>query len=275
MNDDTETPRYGLRHALYMAFYSREFYLDVEKRWRGRTIALGFVICALLAVDFGARTVIGFSRNLIPDADIAAKSLPDVEAKNGLIEGQTTEPLVVKNPAKDSNLLVVDLSGELKTVGEAKSKYLLTREMLYVKDDEEKDGAGQQEWPVSTFQMNWKVRPTELPGLARQFSYGITALIVFAIMAIMPTILFLNAALIAGIAKACRSPRTFWEMVRLCIASVVPAVVIGLFIDPPLALLGIPEGFADGITRLIGLVYLFYAFKITKPMPAAEAKIAR
>lgn len=275
MNDETEKPHYGLRHALYMAFYSREFYLDVEKRWRGRTIALGFVICALLAVDFGSRTLIGFSRNLIPDADIAAKSLPDVEAKNGRIEGQTTAPVVVKNPANNSNLLVVDLSGDFKTVGEAKSKYLLTREMLYVKDDEKKDGAGQQEWPVSTFKMDWKVRPTELPGLARQFAYGITALIVFAIMALMPTILFLNAALISGIVKACRSPRTFWESMRLCVASVVPAVVVGLLIDPILASFGVSEVLADNFTRVVGLVYLIYAFKITRPMPLAEAKIAR
>ncbi|MBY0551025.1 MAG: DUF1189 domain-containing protein [Candidatus Obscuribacterales bacterium] len=275
MNDEADKPRYGLRDALYMSFYSREFYLDVEKRWRGRTIALGFLICALLAVDFGARTLIGFSRNLIHDADIAAKSLPDIEAKNGRIEGQTTAPVVVKDPANDSNLMVVDLSGSLKTVGEAKSKYLLTSEMLYVKDDEEKDGAGQQEWPVNTFQVDWKVRPTELPGLARQFAYGITALIVFAIMAVMPTILFLNAALISGIVKACRSPRTFWESVRLCVASVVPAVVVGLLLDPILALVGVPEALADNFTRVVGLVYLIYAFKITRPMAAAEAKIAR
>lgn len=269
MNEQTDKPRYGLIDALTKSFYSKDFYLDVAHRWRGKTIALGFILCALLAVDYGVRTMIGFSRNLIRDADIAARSIPDIEAKRGRIDGQSSAPVVITDPANNTNLLVIDLQNNLTSVAQAKSKYLLTKDRFYVKDDS--DNEGQQDWDLNTFATDWKIRPVELPSLARQFAYAVSAIVAVALIVIMPTILLVNAAIIAGVVKLFRGQRTFWESVRLAVASVVPAAILGLLVDPFCALAGVADSVPDNAIRLVGLIYLFYAFKVTRKQPSTPA----
>lgn len=223
------------------------------------------------------RFLIQFSLNQIRDAEIVSKHLPPLDVAQGRVQGVISGPLVVHDPKTGKPLFVMDLSEEAeKSVVAKKAKYVLTKENFFIADEDSETGdegeAKKEEWPLNFFAQDWKMKPEELPGLARQYAYIFSALLFVFVSVVMPVVLLVNATVIAGIAKLFRSKRDFWEMVRLSVASVTPAVVISLVVDPICAFNGVNDQLPDTLTRLIGLAYLVFAFRSTRPDLEAEQK---
>lgn len=143
-----EPPLYRYWQGLYLAFYSRPFYVDVVKRWHGLGLIYMLLLTAILSIPFSVRVVGDFSTFFSEKVLFPIKNLPPFEIKNGEVVSSSDMPHLVRNPQGDI-IAAVDTSGEITMDGHYPALQLLvTKDALVYR------------FPPPTFFMNKTETPS-------------------------------------------------------------------------------------------------------------------
>jgi hypothetical protein len=221
--------QYGFLSAFYKSFYSAALYRDVKERWGFETVAYLLMVlasCWVLTVFNiqGAldRGFAWFSTEILPQ-------LPPITIKNGQVITPKNRPYLIKNLHTKETLILIDTSGQYRTLVQSRSRVLLTKTMLsYVMDAKE----GKLRKLPDTLNIHFV--PTEfkiMAGHIIQWSWVVLFPLLLALsfiyrllQVLLYTILGKLLAWVANVPLHCTS------ILKLTIVSLTPAIVIGTFL---------------------------------------------
>jgi hypothetical protein len=107
-----DTPVYSYLSALYKAFYSRQLYIDVGKRWKGFGFLYLFFLLAILMLPLSVKIAGNFKRAFQNEIVEPLAALPILYIQNGKLSIEQPVPFVIKNRRKE-DVLIVDTSGKI------------------------------------------------------------------------------------------------------------------------------------------------------------------
>ncbi|MDP3267565.1 MAG: DUF1189 family protein [Legionella sp.] len=129
-----DAPVYRYWEALYMAFYSRNLFIDVGKRWKGFGLLYLLLLIAVLSIPFSLRLISDFNTTFNEQLINPLMQLPTVYVQKGQVTFDHPMPYLIKNN-KDQVVLIVDTTGQIQTID---ARYpnlsiLITKDRIYYK----------------------------------------------------------------------------------------------------------------------------------------------
>lgn len=106
------TPVYGLWQALYLCFYSKRFYIDVAKRWKGYGIRYLILMIALWSIPMAIKMGLGFNEIFEQQLIQPLSIIPTIYIQNGEASFDKPMPYMIKNK-KGEVVLLVDTTDKI------------------------------------------------------------------------------------------------------------------------------------------------------------------
>lgn len=96
-----DKPIFRYRNAWYMAFYSRRFYVDVCKRWRGLGVGYFLVLMLIASIPLSLRIVYDFNQYFNEQLIEPFYHLPNIYMQNGQMSIDEPMPYLIRNSHQD------------------------------------------------------------------------------------------------------------------------------------------------------------------------------
>jgi hypothetical protein len=119
--------------AWLLSFYSKEFYQTVGQSWRGTGLVYLFIllmVCLAISAIQMQKYVDYLVNNFAPA--VLAK-LPAIEIKQGILSTQANMPYVIKHDKTNERLVVIDTTGKINSLTQAKARMLITDKVVFYK----------------------------------------------------------------------------------------------------------------------------------------------
>jgi hypothetical protein len=262
--------RYSLLHAFWMSFFSRDFYRDVGRQWKG----IGFVYLMLLLAILWVPTTLKFHNSahdfLTYKLPPVVAEIPTLTMKDGQLSIDTPMPYKIKENNQSTRFaLVVDTTGQYKTLDQAKTDILIMKTKAIARDrdtGEVKELVYKEVEPLQNLHLTSQMMLDFLDEhqdtyllMACFAIYGL-GLVASLIYRLVQVVVF---ALVAG--AFCRNrekyPLSFADLCRVVSIAITPAVILGtiagvLSLDVPLL-----------VYLVISIVYITFGIKACKEAP--------
>ena len=241
-------------YALYLSFYSRPFYQNVARGWKGLCFGYLLFILCLFWIPEMSRTQSEVSEFLSAEAPKYIRQVPVITISQGTVSLKEQVPYYINVPEKKTPFAIIDPSGQIASLDKTSASLLLTRTQLIVKNSP----SGQ--------------RTFDLKGIAdltidqkMLYDWLETFIAIFPIV-LFPFVLFfsflshvLQALLSAWIgtlfAKKFHTDLDYKALIRLSAVSFTPAIIL----QSLHALFDISFPYRFTISFLVSLGYLYYA----------------
>lgn len=107
-----DQPFYRYWQALYLAFFSKTFYVDVAKRWRGCGFIYFFILIAIAVIPLSVRITLDFNYYINAQYFLPFQKMPILTIKNGEASFDGSMPYFIKNDAQ-AVIAIIDTTGEI------------------------------------------------------------------------------------------------------------------------------------------------------------------
>ena len=244
---------YSYIYSLYYSFYSRSFYQDVARAWKGLGFGyLLFVLC-ILWIPETSRIHSEVMEYISAEAPQYVKQVPVITIAKGKVSIKEPVPYFINVPEKNTPFAIIDPSGRTTSLDKTGASVLLTDSQLIIKNSSSKSRA------LDLTGVDLVVDQKVINGWLETFD-ELFPIILFPFV-LLSSFLFhvLQALLSAGIGtlfvKRFHTNINYKALVRLSAVSFTPAIAL----QTMHALLDIPFPFRTPISFLISLGYLYYA----------------
>ena len=247
--------RYSFFHAFVLAFFSKSFYQDVGRFWRGTGLAFMLVMLVLVWVPTMIKLHLGLAKFVAQDAPRLTKQIPAITISNGKVSTDVPTPYFINDPDTGAQLMIIDTTGQYETLDNTSAKVLLTKSKIM-----SHDAAQTRIYDLSSVQSFYVDRRIVEGWLAfsgRWFAllaYPIVLIFSFIFRALQMLVYALVGLLFARMLNANLGYKT---LMRLAAVSLTPILVLDLFLE--FVPLRIPLWWLLGICIALG--YLFLAVK--------------
>lgn len=267
-----DAPVFSYWRALYHAFYSRQLYVDVGKRWRGFGFLYLLLVVCLLSVPLATRVAGVYKQDINRQIVEPLLQMPTLYVQNGEISIDKPIPYVIKNK-KDQVVLLIDTSDKINSFGQQYPNLTILinkntisfrlPEMQIFQQQESARGSGT---PIvqrlgkevnTVFNGQQFVESSTIPSLIRVTQWMLYPLIGFVLCAffavIFPVIAFMGQ-IFSSVFFSFQI--TYKQACRLLIVSATPMILVlmsFLFIDYVFMGMGI---------LLVGILIAYYSFAL-------------
>lgn len=124
--------RYSTIHALYMSFFSKEFYRDVGGNWRGISFLYLFLILALSWIPMMFKLQAGLNDFIVDEAPKIIKQVPKIRIIKGEVKTDAEMPYFIRD-TDGKPLIAIDTTGSMNSLDGAEYKALLTKTKFIMK----------------------------------------------------------------------------------------------------------------------------------------------
>jgi len=125
--------RYGISRPLLLSFFSRSLYRDVGRNWKG----IGFLyLLVLLALSWVLvtihlhRMVSGLATVFSP---LLLEQIPTLTITEGVVSIREPQPYTIRYPLTDAPVVIIDTTGQTRSLEGTPAKALVTRNQVYVR----------------------------------------------------------------------------------------------------------------------------------------------
>lgn len=129
--------KFGITDPLYMAFYAREIYQDVARNWRG----MGLLYILSLVALFTIPPMVKFHNQLgtfvAAEAPAYIRQMPTLTIAKGKLSVPEKKPYSIADPTTNEITMVIDTTGEYRTLDQARSRILLTADQMLIRTGSE------------------------------------------------------------------------------------------------------------------------------------------
>lgn len=126
--------RYSFLHAFIFSFFSKSFYQDVARHWRGTGYLYIFIALLVLWIPSVIRVHLGFSRFADQQAPAFIKQIPRITIRKGELSTDVTTPYFIR--AEDGTpLVIIDTTGQYQSLDDTKAYVLLTKNKVLARDE--------------------------------------------------------------------------------------------------------------------------------------------
>jgi len=246
--------RYSILHAFVFSFFSKSFYQDVGRNWRGTGLLYLFILLLVVWIPTMIKMQIGFSRFVEQDSPRITQQIPRITIKNGEASTDVATPYFIKDE-KGEPIAIIDMTGEYQNLDDSPAFLLLTKTKLITRDQRKTSTYDLQ--PVGSFEMDragvegWLQTAKRLlvPVL-----FPIVLIVTFVLRAIQ---ILIYAAIGLLFAKMLDTSLSYKTLMRLAAVALTPVLLLNLLLE--FLPFSIPFWWLFG--TIIGLAYLFLAVK--------------
>lgn len=248
--------QFSVLQAPVMAFFSKDFYKDVAKRWKGSGFGALFLLLLILWTATCIKGYFVISQGLEnKSVNQLIDQLPTMDLNSGKLSIDKPCPYTVSIPAQEGTqsipLITFDTTGTIKSVDEANgSKALITADEFIVKKDDEV-----QTLPWSSIGSNFHASPKDIKEILKTF--GLVFLGVFWLCGLFIFIGHMILALIYGLIGMVmdRNKLGYGTCLRMATLSMTPVMIL----STALSISGLQIPFWPWLTIPICLGYLYFA----------------
>jgi hypothetical protein len=248
--------KYSLWQAVPHSFTSRDFYRDVAENWKGLGLSFLLISCPVAALTTALILTSSFFLELRP-LEAVSSQLPEIAVKDGRLVAPAT-PLRLVSASKTA--IVLDPTGQQTSARQADTKFLVSGKQFVINANG-KDTAVE----LGLFKRDWSLNGPQFVETLKQISLSFAG-VVFVISALIePLFKITGAAILAGLAKLIRAPRSFNEIMRLLLAITIPVSILSIPVQ--LALLFFKaqlHNLPNHICTFISLMYVVFAFRASR-----------
>lgn len=246
--------QYSYIHALYFSFYSKHFYQNIARNWKGLCFSYLLFILCLFWVPELSRMQTEVSEFLSAEAPKYVKQVPLITISKGIVSLKEQVPYFINVPEKNTPFAIIDTSGQTTSLDKTGAMVLLTKSQLIIKSSSSESRTFTLE-EIDHLILDQKTL----------YEWIETFIKIFPVI-LFPFILFfsflyhaIQVLLIAGIGrffvKRFRAELDFKALTRLSTVSFTPAIILQALH----AVLDIPFPYRATISFVITLGYLYYA----------------
>jgi hypothetical protein len=247
--------RYNYFHALVLSFFSKAFYQDVARRWRGTGLAYLLLLLALVWIPTVIRGHLGLADFVTNTAPGVTQQIPPITIANGKASADVPMPHVIKDPQSGATLAIIDTTDNADT-SDSTVPVVLTRTKFIMNKNERETRI----YDLSTIG-DFSVDREKIDGwLATAKSWFFPIFYPFAVLFsfIFRTIQILIYALIGILfTRLLNVNLDYKTLMRLAAVAITPVLILNLILE--FVRVRIPFSFLLGIA--LGLGYLFFAVK--------------
>lgn len=246
--------RYSYFHAFIFSFFSKSFYQDVARYWRGTGYLYIFIALLLLWIPSVIKMQRGFSRFADQEAPRFTQQIPRITIRKGEVSTDVTNPYFIK--ADDGKpLVIIDTTGQYQSLDDTEAFVLLTKNKVIARD--ERQTRIYDLSSVDSFDFD-RTRAESWLQTARTclvpVVFPLAVLFSFIFRAIQ---ILIYAAIGLLFARMLNANLSYLTLMRLAAVALTPVLLLSLLLEfLPFA---VPGRWLIGI--LIGLGYLFFAVR--------------
>ncbi len=128
-----DAPVYRYRQALYMAFYSRQLYVDVAKRWRGFCFLYLLLVIAIVSIPYSVHSILNFNHYMNDQIISPLEKIPPLHVQNGEVLFDKPMPYLIRNNSGDV-IIMIDTNDKVSGMDAnfPQLKMLIAKNKLYL-----------------------------------------------------------------------------------------------------------------------------------------------
>lgn len=246
--------QYSYIHSLYYAFYSKSFYQDVARNWKGLCFSYLLFILCLLWIPGISRMQSEVSEFLSTEAPKYVKQVPVITISQGNASIKEQAPYFINVPEKNSPFAIIDPSGQITSLDKTSALVLLTKSQLIIKNSSSQSRTFDLK-EIDHLTIDQKVIYGWLETFNTLFPFILFPFILLYSFLFHVIQVLLSAGIGSLFVKRFQSDLAYKALIRLSAVSFTPAIILQTFH----ALLDIPFPYRAPISFLISLGYLYYA----------------
>lgn len=249
--------RYLLFQALYLSFFSKDFYQDVRKNWKGTVFLYLLVLLALTWIPVMVSMHAGLSAFVDNEAPKYINQIPKITIIKGEVSLDRPAPYTIIVPDTKAPLVVIDPSGKITSLDQTPAFVLLTKTKFMTRQQNRAetriyDLSQIQSFTIEQEQVNgwvqafrkWFAFVAYPFALAFSYTYRIVQILLYAAIGM----LFVSTL---------KTSLDYMDVVRLTAVAITPAVIL----NTAHSLLNFHVPYFWLFCFLIAMGYLFFAVK--------------
>jgi len=245
--------QYSYIHALYFSFYSKSFYQNVAKNWKGLCFSYLLFILCLFWIPEVSRIQSELSGFLSDEAPKYVKQVPVITISQGNVSLKEQVPYFINMPEKNTPFAIIDPSGQITSLDKTSAVVLLTHSQLIIKNSSSESRSFDIKG-IDHLTINQKMLYDWIQTFNTLFAVILFPFILLYSFLFHIIQVLLSAGIGTILAKRFQADITYKALIRLSAVSFTPAIILQTFH----ALLNIPFPYRMPISFLISLGYLYY-----------------
>ena len=222
--------RYNVLQAVFMSLYSKKLYRDVARNWGGKSLFYLFFILAISWVGFTAQLQAGMNVTFNTHAQKLFAQVPLLTIKNGVLTTPENRPYLIMHPITNETMVVIDMSGQYKTIDDAHSPVFINQTDIVTKPRP-------QEMRVNKLpaNLNLVIDPQAIYGFLLQF-LGYAWLLIYPVLVIASYVYRVLEALLYGIigkilSLICGAKLSYGQVTQVAMVALTPTIAAATVLD--------------------------------------------
>ncbi len=248
--------RYSIVHPLFMSFFSKDFYQDAGRNWKG----FSFVYLMLLLFLCWIPTMIALQRQISDFMMTSAREfivqVPEITIFHGEISIDEKEPYFIEDPESDEIFAIIDTTGQYTSLNDTTANILVTKKKVILRKSRRETRTFDLS-DIESFTLNQDLMNRWAVFFEKWFtiiSFPIALLFSFVYRTIQ---VLIYAAIGLLFAKAKKTNLSFQALISIAIMAITPVLII----DTIMSLKKIAVPFWGIWCFVIAMAYLFYGVK--------------
>ena len=259
--------QYGMFHALYMSFFSQDFYRDVDTHWKGTGFAYLLLLLTICWIPGIIQLHVSFGDYVENDAPVLIEQLPTITIVKGEASVDVAQPYEITDPDSDKVMALIDTTGKTVSLEGTDARVLLTKtEVIYKKNSIETRNYSLQD--IDAFVLDQEKVSGWLAILRKyiavvSFPFAVLGSFAFRVVQVL-----IYAAIGILFARMCKTDRPYQTLIRLSVMAVTPVIIVSTVFD----MLGIKVPFHGLVYFIVAMGYLYFAIYSVSRQDVAPEK---
>ncbi|TAN43119.1 MAG: DUF1189 domain-containing protein [Nitrospirae bacterium] len=253
---------YSFLHALYLSFFSRQFYYDVISRWKGTGLAYLAALLALCTLPGVMKMQADVSTYINREAAMYIRQLPLITISKGELSISEPEPYIIKDEKTGDPFMIIDTTGSMNSLRGSKAMVLFTKRTIVLG----RDGHESRTFNLSDFGDKVVIDRGSafdfMDSFVETFPFIYYPVSLFFSWLLNTLLAVLYAVFGGMVARGTGASLDFKSLVRLAAVSLTPVLLSGAL----LTLAGVAVPFWWLVSVITPLGYITYAVK-SIPLP--------
>jgi len=219
--------RYSFFHIPVLSFFSKSFYVDIGRNWKGLNFFYLLLLLAICWIPIMFVMQQGLNDFVENETPVYIEQVPEITFKDGKVSIKEPEPYYIKDPDSGKAMVIIDTTGEIKSLDDTEAFVLLTEDkVMSIKSEFESNT-----YDLSTIQESFTVDSDKITSWLDSFrKYIMFILYPFALVGsyvyrIVQVLIYAAIGLV--FAKGCKVELSYGTLIRLAVAAVTPCIILG------------------------------------------------
>ncbi len=136
-NKEEPVRKYNLFHAIFMSFFSKDFYRDVARNWYGLSIVFLLILVLITGIPLLLEMNAGINQFVQQSSTQVVQQMPRVTIKNGRLSTPQNRPYLITMEADgEQEKIIIDTTGKYTSIEQTGARILVTSTQVYMKKND-------------------------------------------------------------------------------------------------------------------------------------------